>query len=176
MADKGYHSTETITNLDQYTTVSQLHSRTGECRTIASGPTNRRSKSGPCATIGAALAGDRGKKLQRLRSERVERSFAHVCETGGARRTWLAGIDKVRKRYLMSAAAHNLGVVMRTLFKMGTPRGLQQFHTELEELASSLHLAWLAVQRFSTLPARLVDSLTIPRAATTLEPTPTLAA
>ena len=33
------------------------------------------------------LKGDRNKRLQKLRCERVERSFAHVCETGGARRT-----------------------------------------------------------------------------------------
>lgn len=68
---------------------------------------------------------DKNKRLQRLRSERVERSFAHVCETGGTRRTWLCGIDKVRKRYLLSAVARNLGVILRNLFGMGTPRGLQ---------------------------------------------------
>ncbi len=33
----------------------------------------------------------------------MERTFAHVYETGGARRTWLRGIDKVRKRYLLAA-------------------------------------------------------------------------
>src|SRR6185503_13078713 len=82
--------------------------------------------------------GNRGRKLQRLRSERLERSFAHVCETGGARRTWLIGIENVRKRYLISAAAHNLGLLMRSLFKMGTPRGLQQFKTDLEEVVSSV--------------------------------------
>ena len=69
--------------------------------------------------------GARGRRLQRQRSERVERSFAHVCETGGARRTWLRGIAKVRKRYLMAAVAHNLGRLMRALFGIGTPRGLQ---------------------------------------------------
>jgi hypothetical protein len=67
-----------------------------------------------------------------------------VCETGGARRTRLTGIENVRKRYLLSAAAHNLGVLMRSLFKMGTPRGLQQFKTDLEGVVSSLCLAWLA--------------------------------
>ena len=67
----------------------------------------------------------RGRRLQRQRSEKVERSFAHVCETGGARRTWLRGLEKVRKRYLMSAVARNLGLVMRHLFGMGTARGLQ---------------------------------------------------
>jgi transposase len=67
----------------------------------------------------------KGRRLQRQRSEKVERSFAHVCETGGARRTWLRGLEKVRKRYLMSAVARNLGLVMRHLFGMGTARGLQ---------------------------------------------------
>jgi transposase len=69
--------------------------------------------------------GERSKRLQRQRSERVERTFAHVCETGGGRRCWLRGLEKVSKRYLMQVAAHNLGIVMRKLFKVGTPRALQ---------------------------------------------------
>ena len=67
----------------------------------------------------------RGKRLQRLRSEYVERSFAHVCESGGARRSWLRGLAEVSKRYLMQVAGHNLGLLMRRLFGVGTPRGLQ---------------------------------------------------
>ena len=69
--------------------------------------------------------GDYGRRLQRLRSERVERSFAHVCETGGARRSHLRGRDKVAKRYLMTVAAHNLSIVMRKLYGKGKPRTLQ---------------------------------------------------
>ena len=56
---------------------------------------------------------------------KVERSFAHVCETGGARRTWLCGLTKINKRYLMVAAARNLGILMLKLFGMGKPRTLQ---------------------------------------------------
>ncbi len=67
----------------------------------------------------------KSKELQRKRSERVERSFAHMCDTGGARRTWLHGLDKVQKRFLITAVARNLGLLMRKLFGMGTPRGLQ---------------------------------------------------
>ena len=63
--------------------------------------------------------------MQRLRSELVERSFAHVCETGGARRSWLCGIEKVQKRYLIAAVARNLGLPMRKVFGIGTLRGLQ---------------------------------------------------
>jgi IS5 family transposase len=68
---------------------------------------------------------EKSRRLQRLRSERVERSFAHTCETGDARRSWLRGIADVTKRYLMTVAAHNLGRVLRKLFGVGKPRALQ---------------------------------------------------
>ena len=71
------------------------------------------------------VRGARGKRLQRKRSELVERSFAHVCETGGARRTWLRGLENVTKLYVVQVAAHNLGLLMRRLFGVGTPRALQ---------------------------------------------------
>ena len=163
-ADKGYHSTETITNLDQHTNYrSYIPEPTrGRPRVWTDKPPEQRRA---VCNNRRRMAGARGKKLQRWRSERVERSFAHVCETGGARRTWLAGIDKVRKRYLMSAAAHNLGVLMRALFKMGTPRGLQQFRAGLERIAPSLHLAWLAGQPRLTLTTRPADSFACRRVA-----------
>jgi transposase len=68
----------------------------------------------------------KGRKLQRLRSERVERSFAHVCETGGSRRTWLRGILDVTKRYLIAVAAHNLGRILLKTFGIGKPRTMQK--------------------------------------------------
>ena len=64
-----------------------------------------------------------GKRYHRWRSERVERTFAHVCETGGARRTRLRGRVNVAKRYLLQAAGANLALVMRALYGLGTPRG-----------------------------------------------------
>jgi transposase len=79
------------------------------------------------------VRGPRGKRLQRGRSELTERSFAHVCETGGARRCWLRGLAQVTKRYLLQVAARNLSLIMRKLFGVGTPRGLQS-----ESDASSL--------------------------------------
>jgi transposase len=65
----------------------------------------------------------KGKALQRKRGEFIERTFVHICETGGARRTRLRGRPNVSKRYLLQAAAANLGLAMRTLFGRGTPRG-----------------------------------------------------
>jgi hypothetical protein len=64
-----------------------------------------------------------GKRYHRWRAERVERTFAHVCETGGARRTRLRGRANVEKRYLLQAAGANLALVMRSLYGLGTPRG-----------------------------------------------------
>ena len=45
---------------------------------------------------------------------------------GGARRCWLHGKLAVSKRYLLQVAARNLGLIMRKLFGIGTPRGLQK--------------------------------------------------
>lgn len=67
----------------------------------------------------------KGKQLQRTRSELCERTFAHVCDSGGMRRSWLRGLVEVTKRYLIAAAAHNLGRILRTLFGIGKPRALQ---------------------------------------------------
>jgi transposase len=144
VADKGYHSNETLTNFAEHQTIRtyipEPHRPHG-CTWTEKPPEQKEA----VYSNRRRTRGDRGRKLQRLRSERVERSFAHVCETGGARRTWLTTIDKVRKRYLISAAAHNLGVLMRRLFKMGTPRGLQQFRQGLEGLVSPLYLAWTTI-------------------------------
>ena len=71
----------------------------------------------------------------------MERSFAHVCDTGGARRSWPCGLIDVTKRYLMAVAAHNLGRIMRKLFGMDKPRTLQK-EASLAELVQLL-VAWL---------------------------------
>ena len=122
-ADKGYHSTDSLEladslNLRTYIPEPQ---RKGE-RNWQDVPEEKRQ-----AVLGnrRRTRRARSKRLQRLRSERVERSFAHVCETGGARRSWLHGIEKVQKRYLIAAVARNLGLVMRKVFGIGTPKGLQ---------------------------------------------------
>src|SRR3954447_6502002 len=93
----------------------------------------------------------KSRKLQRLRSERVERSFAHVCDTGGSRRSWLREVVNVSKRYLIAAAAHNLGRIMRKLFGVGKPRTLQDLGdlAALAQLATSLLRAIIRLSRVS---------------------------
>jgi hypothetical protein len=61
----------------------------------------------------------------RRRGEYVERAFAHIYDTGGMRRTHLRGHTNILKRVLIHAGGFNLGLVMRQLIGLGTPRGLQ---------------------------------------------------
>jgi hypothetical protein len=61
----------------------------------------------------------------RRRGELIERSFAHLYDTGGMRRTHLRGHTNILKRLLIHAGGFNLGLVMRHLIGSGTPRGLQ---------------------------------------------------
>jgi hypothetical protein len=67
----------------------------------------------------------RGLRLMRLRGERLERPFAHLYGTGGLRRVYLRGHTNIRKRLLIHAGGCNLGLLMRALIGVGTPRGLQ---------------------------------------------------
>ena len=157
VADKGYHANEQLTTLHEHTSY----------RTYIPEPELKHQRvwtGKPPEQKEAVYAnrrrtrGARGRKLQRLRSEKTERTFAHVCETGGARRTWLIGIAKLRKRYLISAGAHNLSVLMRVLFNMGTPRGLQQFRMDLAAVVSALHLARLAILAWEAVPRHPSES------------------
>ena len=123
VADKGYHATDTIELAESVSVRTYIPERK------IKGKRNWRDvpeeKRRAVLNNRRRVRGARSKRLQRLRSELVERSFAHVCDTGGARRSWLYGIEKVQKRYLIAAVARNLGLVMRKLFGIGTPRGLQ---------------------------------------------------
>ena len=140
-ADKGYHSAETLALLN-----GPLGLRTyiPEPKRNSRWKWRERPAEQQAAVTGNGrrVRGARGKRLQRLRSELTERSFAHVCETGGARRCWLRGMITVAKRYLLQVAARNLSLIMRKLFGMGTPRGLQP-EGDASSLAYLIH-AWLA--------------------------------
>ena len=94
------------------------------------------------------LRGARSKSMHRRRGELVERSFEHVLDDGGMRRTWLKGREKVAKRYLIHVAGFNLGLIMRKLTGFGTPRGwagaLRAF---LERYSWLARQAWRAFTR-----------------------------
>ena len=98
------------------------------------------------------VRGARGQRLMRRRGEYVERSFAHVYDTGGMRRTHLRGHQNILKRLLVHASAFNLGVLMRQAFGRGTPRGLQGGHVDPSalDIAFGMLLAhvWMVARRF----------------------------
>src|SRR5580704_4624071 len=71
------------------------------------------------------IRGRRGRRLMRRRGETIERSFAHLYDTGGMRRTHLRGHTNILKRLLIHAGAFNLGVLLRAIVGVGTPRALQ---------------------------------------------------
>jgi transposase len=119
--DKGYHSKKTV-----------LDAQSLGLRTYISEPDRGRQQwKGQHAERDAVYAnrrrikGNRGKRLMRLRGELLERPHAHLYETGGMRRTHLRGHGNILKRLLVHVAACNLGLWMRTLIGIGTPRGLQ---------------------------------------------------
>jgi len=68
------------------------------------------------------VRGNKGRRLNRWRSERCERTFAHVCETGGGRRTWLRGQTNVSKAHTLKCAAYNLGLLLRKVWGYCKPR------------------------------------------------------
>lgn len=128
VSDKGYHSAATLARLSdaglrsyiaepdrgrRRWTEKQARDQAWRTREQRAVYRNRRR-----------LVRSRSKALHRKRGELVERSFEHVLDDGGMRRTWLKGIERVRKRYLVQVAAFNLGLILRKLTGYGTPRGL----------------------------------------------------
>jgi transposase len=123
IADKGYHSADAL----ELCQALELRTYIPEPKRTSAWGWSERSEDHQRAVMNnrERMQRDKGKQLQKARSELCERSFAHVCETGGMRRTRLRGVVETTKRYLMAAAAHNLGRVLLKLFGVGKPRGLQ---------------------------------------------------
>ncbi len=119
VADKGYHDNAWLAACAEQGVRSYIPERKQKSRRWTDKPVayeaafraNRRR-----------VRGDRGRRLNRWRSERCERSFAHVCETGGGRRSWLRGLENVTKTHVLRCAAYNLGLLLRKGWGMSKPR------------------------------------------------------
>ncbi len=86
------------------------------------------------------VRGRHGRRLLQKRGELLERSFAHMYETGAMRRLHLRGRENILKRLLVHAAGFNLGLVMRTKFKVGKPRQAPSLVGFLQALLAALLL------------------------------------
>jgi transposase len=171
VADKGYHSNETMVGLDS-----------ADIRTYIAEPDRGRrdwskepDAQGPVYRNRRRIRGARGRRLMRRRGEYIERSFAHLYDTGGMRRTHLRGHGNILKRLLIHAGGFNLGLVMRSVFGVGTPRGLQgrvaavigtlvvllaTIRTRVSAARSGLHLRRRSLSSSTTLGVRLSANAT----------------
>jgi transposase len=119
VTDKGYHSGAGLAQMSEsvrtYVSVPQQPRRNwkGKTEQQAAVYANRRR-----------VEGERGKSLLRRRGELLERPFAHQYESGAMRRLHIRGRGNVAKRVLLQAAAFNLALILRSITKAGTPKGL----------------------------------------------------
>ena len=121
IADKGYHSNRIMVELDALGVRSYVAEPDRGRRDWSKEP----DAQAPVYGNRRRIRGRRGRRLMRQRGERIERSFAHLYDTGGMRRTHLRGHTNILKRLLIHAGGFNLGLVIRHLIGIGTPRGLQ---------------------------------------------------
>ena len=120
--DKGYHDNAFLAELTEQGVRSYIPERRQKKRCWTDKPveyerafrSNRRR-----------VRGNKGRRLNRWRSERCERTFAHVCETGGGRRAWLRGQTNVSKLHTLKCAAYNLGLLLRKVWGYCKPRNME---------------------------------------------------
>ena len=118
-ADEGYFAIEPIAQLQAC-----------EVRTVIADPQARRRQPAKASTehrralqrAGRATRSASGKALLRKRGEHLERGFCHLLDHGGLRRATLRGCEKLTKRQLAGAFSHNLSLLLRHLFGIGTPK------------------------------------------------------
>jgi DDE family transposase len=122
VADKGYHSRDTLKALEDGPWKTRISERRIDGFLRWDGDdTARRAVYNNRARLLSGVA----RQAFRLRAEVVERSFALILDRGGMRRAWLRGRENIQKRYLVHVAGYNLGLIMRLLTGAGTPR---EFH------------------------------------------------
>lgn len=140
VADKGYHSRETLKALDDGPWKTRIAESKRDAFLRWHGDDAARR----------AVVNDRIRLLSgiaraafRLRAEIVGRGFALVLDRGGMRRTWLRGRDNIHKRYPIHIAGYNLRLIMRPLTGAGT---LREFQAKLSAcLAAGDQTAAIAV-------------------------------
>jgi transposase len=118
-ADKGYFSLEEIGRLQELSLKTVISDPRREQRRLdqlssAQRQTLRRAQ--------RSASSQYGRGLLRKRGQHIERSFAHVLDAGGMRRTTLRGLENLNKRHQIAAACYNLSQLLRRLYGVGTPK------------------------------------------------------
>jgi transposase len=161
VADKGYHSRKVVRELAE-----------AEIRTYISEPergrqhwTGREVEQQAVYANRRRIKGERGSRLQRQRGEKLERVNAHLYETGGMRRVHLRGHTNILKRLLIHVGALNLGLLMRAVCGIGTPRGLQGANPQPISVADLFFfgLVWSLFQEISnSAPLQVTPGFVVP--------------
>ncbi len=119
-SDKGYYAVNELQALQQE-----------DIRTVIADPIDNRrlhklepNQKKAVAAARRSVRSKSGKDLLRRRGMHIERSFAHILDCGGIRRTTLRGWENLNKRFKLAAAFYNLSQLMRKLFGIGTPKQL----------------------------------------------------
>jgi transposase len=119
-SDKGYYAVNELQALQQE-----------EIRTVIADPIDNRrlhklepNQKKAVRAARHSVKSKSGKDLLRRRGMHIERSFAHILDCGGIRRTTLRGWENLNKRFKLAAAFYNLSQLMRKLFGIGTPKQL----------------------------------------------------
>jgi transposase len=151
--DKGYHDNGLLAGLARQGLRTYIPERRQKSRSWTDKP---REQEQAYRANRRRVRGKKGRRLNRWRSERCERTFAHVCETGGGRRTWLRGQSNVSKVYTLKCAAYNLGVLLRKVWGLRKPRNAEEgVWGGLWASLAWLTLAAVIVCRMTTRPESL---------------------
>lgn len=118
-ADKGYFALEEIGRLQELTLKTVISDpRRAQRRWDKLSSDQRKT----LARAQRSVSSKYGRKLLRKRGQHIERSFAHVLDAGGMRRTTLRGLENLNKRHQIAAACYNLSQLLRRLYGVGTPK------------------------------------------------------
>ena len=150
VADKGYHSNQVLTDLQELGIRSYISEPDRGKRNWKGKAAEKKATYGNRRRIRRA----KGQALQRRRGEVLERNHAHCYGRGRTRRMHLRGHPNINKRLFIHVAGCNLGLVMRHLYGAGTPKGLQGLavavNTPLQRLLKPLNSLLALVPRFVT--------------------------
>jgi hypothetical protein len=141
VGDKGYHKNEELAKLKEAgiePVIAQPHGKAvprdvEQAEAFEANRANRKSEA--------------GKQAMRDRAEKVERSFRHVLDHGGARRTTLCGHCNISKRMLLSGLSFNLSILFWNVHGVGTPKQLIASNRKKTGAAEAIFRVYAVLKR-----------------------------